>query len=240
MITVDAFSRHFEIDLLPSTKSIIVIRRLKVHFSRFGIPEQLKTDNGPQFTSDEFSKFAKEWHSNHGTSSPNHQSSNGLSEIYVKHAKRILRKAKDANCDPYLPLLEYRNTPLPCGYSPAQLLMGRRLRSVLPSTNQQLTPAQVNIEKVRENMLALQEKCKFYYDQKAKPLPLIKPGENVMFQKNPGEAWERAKILQQNTDRSYDIQTSDGATYRRNRIFINKKKPRPNSINTMITPRRSL
>ena len=195
MITVDAFSGHFEIDLLPIIKSITVIRKLKVHFSHFGIPEQLKTDNGPQFTSDEFSKFAKEWHFTHGTSSPNHQSSNGLSEIYVKHSKRILRKAKDANCDPYLPLLEYRNTPLPCGYSPAQLLMGRRLHSVLPSTNQQLTPAQVNIEKVRENMLALQEKSKFYYDQKAKPLPLIKPGENVMFQKNPGEAWERAKIL---------------------------------------------
>ena len=37
---------------------------------------------------------------------------NGLSEVYAKHAKQILHKAKDANLDPYLPLLEYRNTPL--------------------------------------------------------------------------------------------------------------------------------
>ena len=169
LITADAFSRHFEIDLLPSTKSITVIRKLKVHFSRFGIPEQLKTDNGPQFTSDEFSKFAKEWHFTHGTSSPNHQSSNGLSEIYVKHAKRILRKAKDANCDPYLPLLEYRNTPLPCGYSPAQLLMGRRLRSVLPSSNQQLTPAQVNIEKYAKTCLHCKKNLNFITIKKRSP-----------------------------------------------------------------------
>ena len=137
LITVDAYSRHFEIDYLPDLKSTTVIRKLKVHFSRFGIPERLKTDNGTQFTSEQFQNFSKNWPFTHVTSSPNHQSSNGLSEIYVKHAKRILRKAKDANRDPYLPLLEYRNTPLECGYSPAQLLMGRRLRSVVPTTDRQ-------------------------------------------------------------------------------------------------------
>ena len=51
MVLVDAYSRHFEIDLLPNTKSVTVIRKLKVHFSRLGIPECIKTDNGPQFSS---------------------------------------------------------------------------------------------------------------------------------------------------------------------------------------------
>ena len=132
---------------LPDLKSTTVIRTLKVHFSRFGIPERLKTDNGTQFTSEQFQNFSKNWPFTHVTSSPNHQSSNGLSEIYVKHAKRTLRKAKDANRDPYLPLLEYRNTPLECGYFPAQLLMGRRLRSVVPTTDRQLLPGTINVKK---------------------------------------------------------------------------------------------
>jgi hypothetical protein len=47
-------------------------------------------------------------------------------------------KAKADKRDPYLSLLEYRNTPVDNFKSPAQLLMSRRLRSILPSTNQQL------------------------------------------------------------------------------------------------------
>ena len=222
LITVDAYSRHFEIDYLPDLKSTTVIRKLKVHFSRFGIPERLKTDNGTQFNSEQFQKFSKNWPFTHVTSSPNHQSSNGLSEIYVNHAKRILRKAKDANRDPYLPLLKYRNTPLECGYSPAQLLMGRRLRSVVPTTNRQLSPETVDVKKAQENMQKQKDKSKVYHDQKARPLPSLKIGDRVMFQKKPGDNWERAKVLRKYNNRSFKIQTSDGAPYRRNRVFINK------------------
>ncbi|XP_053382273.1 uncharacterized protein K02A2.6-like [Mercenaria mercenaria] len=191
LITVCAFSRFFEIDLLPNTKSNTVIRKLKVHFSRFGIPEQLKSDNGPQFTSEPFSNFARDWHFTHVTSSPHHQSSNGLSEIYVKLAKRILQKAKDANCDPYLPLLEHRNSPLPAiGYSPSQLLQGRRLRSILPATHEQLSPKPINAKKARENMQKQQTRSKFYYDRSTQSLPSLQSGENITFQKTPGEKWE--------------------------------------------------
>jgi len=132
MVLADAFSHHIEIDYLPNISSKTVIRKLKVHFSRFGCPVQIKTDNGRQFTSAEFEKFASEWNFSHVTSSPNMPSSNGHAESAVKIAKRILRKAKDANTDPYMALMEFRNTPLPCGYSPAQLLMSRRIRSTLP------------------------------------------------------------------------------------------------------------
>ena len=147
-------------------------------------------DNGTQFTSEQFQNFSKNWPFTHVTSSPNHQSSNGLSEIYVKHAKRILHKAKDANRDPYLPLLEYRNTPLECGYSPAQLLMGRRLRSVVPTTDRQLSPETIHVKKARENMQKQKDKSKIYHDQKARPLPSLKIRDRVMFQKKPGDNLE--------------------------------------------------
>ena len=43
-----------------------------------------------------------------------------------------------------------------------------------------------------------------------------------MFQKKPGDNWERAKVIRKYNDRSFEIQTSSGALYRRNRVFINK------------------
>ena len=49
LVTTDYFSEFFELDHLRSTSSVSVIRKLKAHFARQGIPEQLVTDNGPQF-----------------------------------------------------------------------------------------------------------------------------------------------------------------------------------------------
>ena len=41
------------------------------------IPEVVRSDNGPQFDSAEFAKFAKEWKFEHVTSSPRYAQSNG-------------------------------------------------------------------------------------------------------------------------------------------------------------------
>ena len=54
-----------------------VVRKLKTMFSCFGIPEILVTDNGPQFSSNEFQVFAKSWSFNHVTTSPRYPQSNG-------------------------------------------------------------------------------------------------------------------------------------------------------------------
>ena len=58
----------------------------------------------------------------------------------MKIIKDLLAKAKDSGKDPYLSLMEYRNTPVDNLASPAQILMSRRLRSSLPTTHQQLQP----------------------------------------------------------------------------------------------------
>lgn len=222
MVTVDAYSRYFEIDQLPKTTSKIIIQRLKVHFSRFGFPDTLKTDNGAYYTSEEFQNFTKKYNIRHMTSSPRHASSNGLAEIYVKIAKRILQKSKDGNTDPYVPLLEYRNTPLKCGFSPVQLLMGRRTKSILPVTNSQLMPQNVNHKTARNKMIEQQIKTKTYFDKTARKLPSINVGQNVRVQRN--KLWEPGKIISQHNDHSFNVQTPDGSIYRRNRVFINDSK----------------
>ena len=47
-------------------------------FSRHGISQMVRSDNGPQFISTEFKKFEKEWGFQHITSSPHYPQSNGM------------------------------------------------------------------------------------------------------------------------------------------------------------------
>ncbi|XP_078357457.1 uncharacterized protein LOC144642365 [Oculina patagonica] len=78
LIVIDYFSRYVEVAAMQkTTKSSEVIRALKSIFARHGTPEQVQSDNGPQFDSAEFSYFAKEWGFKHTTSSPRFPQSNG-------------------------------------------------------------------------------------------------------------------------------------------------------------------
>ena len=83
---------------------------MKAHFSRYGIPEQLVTDNGPQFSLSKFHHFTTKWDIQHATSSPHHPQSNGKTEAAVKSAKRILKKTAKTGKDPYIAMLNIRNT----------------------------------------------------------------------------------------------------------------------------------
>ena len=65
-------------------------------------------------------------------------------------------------------------------------------------------------------------KLKVHFSRFGIPLPSLKIGDRVMFQKKPGDNWERAKVIRKYNNRSFEIQTSDGALYWRNGMFINK------------------
>ena len=53
LLVVDYFSRYPEVKQLKSTTSTAVIHALKAIFSTHGIPEIVRSDNGPQFSSQE-------------------------------------------------------------------------------------------------------------------------------------------------------------------------------------------
>ena len=89
LITVDYWSNYFELDqIMGETTSKKVVQCLRRHFATHGIPDTVISDNGPQFASEVFANFSKEWMFNHVTTSPYHSQSNGMVESSVKIAKK--------------------------------------------------------------------------------------------------------------------------------------------------------
>ena len=161
LLVVDYFSRYPEVVKLTSTTSASIISVLKRIFSRHGIPEIVRSDNGPQYASAEFLTVASSYGFQHITSSPKFPQSNGQAERCVQTIKNLLKKSND----PCLPLLSYHSTPLSwCDLSPAELCMGRRLRTSLPQTNKLLTPQWPFLTKFREQDKVLKEKQKKNFD----------------------------------------------------------------------------
>jgi transposase InsO family protein len=217
LLVVDYFSRYPEIIKLSSTNSLSIITGLKSIFSRHGIPETVMSDNGPQYTSKEFKEFAKCYNFTHITSSPHYPQSNGQAERTVRTVKRLLQLSKD----PYMALLHYRSTPFPwCNLSPAELLMGRNIRTTLPRVKDQLIPEWKYIHEFRICNRQYKELQKKHYDSRhrVRELPPIPDGSSVWIktndQKIPG-------IVSTPTEapRSYVVENS-GGQLRRNRRHL--------------------
>ena len=225
LVTVDYYSRYFEIDELSSTTSNAIIKRLCHHFARHGIPQTLISDNGPQYVSDEFHQFTKSWDFEHKTSSPMHSQSNGLAEKTVQTAKRLLAKAKETGTNFERMLLHYRSTPVDNLASPAQLLMGRQIRSTMPATTNHLKPKIIEPEKVQETRQLMQRRQQKYYNQHTrKESQELKPGQPVQIQLNSGSKWEKGEVVKKDsTPRSYHVKVNNGI-YRRNTKYIKEDK----------------
>ena len=136
-LVIDYYSRFIEIARLSTATSNDVITHMKSIFAHHGVPESLTSDNGPQYAADMFKTFAKEYGFTHLTSSPRYPQGNGAAERAVRTVKSLLEKSDD----PYVALMSYRSTPLENGYSPAELLMGRKLRTTIPTITEQLLPS---------------------------------------------------------------------------------------------------
>ena len=141
LLMVDYFSRWIEIARLSNQTSEEVILHTRSMFARHGIPEVVVSDNGPQFSAELYAEFARQYGFEHITSSHYHPHCNGEAERGVKTIKCLLKKSGDH----YLALLAYRSTPLEYGFSPAQLLMSRNLRTTLPMVREQRAPRVVNL-----------------------------------------------------------------------------------------------
>jgi hypothetical protein len=204
-----------------------------MQMARHGRPEELITDNGPQYTSAEFGKFTKEWEFLHITTSPYHSQANGKIESAVKIAKKILKKTKRGGGDVWKAILDWRNTPTEgIGSSPVQRLMSRRTRTMLPTSLPLLKPKV--IEEVDSKIKKRHQLSKKFYDQGTKELPKLKIGENIRMHPLPGrrdQIWQPGQCLEQVGPRSYIVDVN-GTLYRRNRKYLRTTNEAPKLAET--------
>lgn len=106
--------------------------------------------------------IAKQWEFKHTTRSPLYPQANKLMEKSVQTVKNLLIKANHDPISDYWGIV----TPIDDVASPAQLLMSRRLRSIIPTTEAQLLPEVLDPQKIMKTL-----KQKYYFDQHIPHLP---------------------------------------------------------------------
>ncbi|GBO01307.1 Uncharacterized protein K02A2.6 [Araneus ventricosus] len=207
---VDYYSKFIEVQLISSLQATVVMPAIKSIFARHGIPLELISDGGPPFNSRDFDRFAKSWKFKHVKVSAKYPKSNGQIERTLQTVKQIFRKTLTESEDPYLALLLYRATPvLGFIYSPAELLMNRKLSTVLRSLS-------IHKGVQNESYYNYQKKLRdrrVMIKSNRRTLTELQPGSSVFVQ-NRVRQWEPAEVLRQNEIlRSYLIRTHNGENF---------------------------
>ena len=205
LLTVDYYSRFVEVQKLNSKTSSSDIRHLK---SRFGIPAETVSDNGPQFNSQEMKEFSETYGFRHITTSPHYPQANGLAERTVKTVKSLLENSSDS----YKALLSYRATPMPwCALSPAELLMGRRIRTDIPQVKESFVPKWSHIANFRSLDEKYKRLQKEHYDQchRVRMLPSLPEDQPVWVETRGFQTPGRVSHAF-DAPRSYVVETASG------------------------------
>lgn len=208
LIIIDACSKWIEVYPMKCTSASVVISKLREVCSRFGIPRQIVSDNGPPFTSDELKIFMRHNGIQHIFSAPYHPASNGAAENAVKICKRVIIKSIKMGLNTEVALqrylLMYRNTEhSTTGESPAALLLGRCVRTRLdrlkPSREQRVQKAQERQERAAGG------------GHRA-----LRPGDAVWYRAYSGPTkWLDGIIEQAIGQTDYNIKSRDGAVVHR-------------------------
>ena len=143
LLVIDRYSRFPEVEIVRSTKATVVIPKLDKIFSVHGIPELVKTDNGPPFSGEEFDRYVKTLGIKYEPSIPCWPQANGEMERFNCSLSKTLQAAvtegKVWRQELYRFLLQYRTTPhSTTKVAPCELLFNRSVRGKFPSLEKKL------------------------------------------------------------------------------------------------------
>ena len=135
-LVVDTHSHWPEIVPVQNATSHTIISILRDMFSKYGIPLQIVSDNGPQFCSAEFASFLKGNGVKHVRVAPYHAASNRLAERMVQSFKHSYHSSKQDHTSMQQSIANFlliylRTTHPTTGYIHAKLFLGRELRTRL-------------------------------------------------------------------------------------------------------------
>lgn len=210
LVVVDAHSKWPEVHMMDSTTSSKTIQVLCGLFSRYGIPETLVSDNGPQFTSVEFGHFLKTNGVKHVRSAPFHPSTNGLAERFVQTFKHSLKASKEPiplqqRLDSFL--LQYRNTPhSTTKETPAMLFLHRRLRTRLDLLKPSVKLTVEHAQKAQCSYRSFHAKDRDFH-----------VGDSVLVRdyRRGEEKWKTGTVSSQSGPVSYMVQVDNSQSWKR-------------------------
>ena len=212
LIVVDTHSKWLEVIPVRSTTSSSTIEVLRDLFARFGIPEQIVTDSGAHFVSEEFQAFVRSNGIRHLTSAPYHPATNGLAERAVQTSKQALRAMSEISKPVKEKLAKFlianRNTPhSTTGVSPAQLLLGRPLRTRLDLVKPNLNRKMVN-QQHQQSIRAANEK--------GRQCRQFEVGDRVMSRDYRGDLkWRWGLVVRKTGPLMYEVEVAPGIIWRR-------------------------
>nr|XP_006812005.1 PREDICTED: uncharacterized protein K02A2.6-like [Saccoglossus kowalevskii] len=209
LIVIDAYSKWLEVKVMNISTSTATIAELKEIFCTHGLPDILVSDNGSQFTSDEFQKFMLYNGIKHVTCAPFHPSSNGLAERAVQTFKNGVKKMKQGDIKTRVLrfVFRYRSSPhCVTGATPAKLSMNRELRIHLSLVHPDF----------RSKVISKQATQKLYHDKHVKSR-VFDIHDNVLAlnYSGRGNRWLPGVIVEITGPVSYKIQLGNDRIVRR-------------------------
>ena len=174
---IDYYSSYPEAYILKEITSREVIKVLTDIFARFGFPEELVSDNGKQFISEEFEAFLKSCGIRHIRVSPYYARSNGKLERFHRYLKKNFRAviSEGKSWQKELPkiLMTYRASPHQIsGKSPSMLLFNHEIRTKVPHIESNSNTAASALDRDHRSKCSLyQAKLKDYHDIKQRAPP---------------------------------------------------------------------
>ncbi|KAI5718631.1 hypothetical protein M8J77_024284 [Diaphorina citri] len=199
LVLIDEYTRYPFVEIIPNIRTPTVVKILKKIFSMFGIPNVLKSDNGPPFNGEEFTEYLTMIGCKHRRITPYWPQANGCVERFVRNLKNFIQSCKvdEINWRDELNefLFMYRTTPhCTTQFSPADLLLNYSPRTLIPGYDEHEIPQH---EEVKRNDDEKKKKMKDYVDGKrrAKPLDLC-AGDQVLMKKKPDCKYFNSKPLE--------------------------------------------
>jgi len=231
LVVVDYFSRFVEVAILKSTTSTKIIEAISPMFARFGVAFSLRTDNGPQFVSEEFELFLQAYGVEHRRTTPLWPQANGE----VKRQNRSLLKClqianlegKNWRTELVTWLAAYRSTPqTTTGATPYYLMFGREMRSKLPELRRETV--QVPREEVRDRDWSNKLKGKAYADARRGATPKsIRVGDAVLLKAEKSNKFSTNfrsspfKVVEK-TGSEVTVRNEAGVEFKRNTAFVKR------------------
>ena len=220
LIVVDCYSMFIVVHKVTDHSAEQTIAKFLEIFREFGVPDELHSDRGTNYTSSLFLAFCKGLDIKLSFSSASHHNGN-LAEHSVQIVKNIMKKCKQINTNWRLGLLEYLCTPLSEKLaSPAELLAGRQFKGLQPTLCAKLTPI-ANFQNRQKNNWCLGKRLR----------SLNMTSQHMIYRSSllglqscimttSHKSWLVGRVTECQHDRAYLIETESGTMVSRNRHDI--------------------